>query len=712
MKNMLNAAIMLCMMVPGISWATDVSWTSKASMNTARSSPAALSYDGQVFAIAGLAQDGTRLGTLEKYDPASNAWTTLLPMPTGRPGLAFVETGEMFYALGGEGSTSGRWAPEVEVYNPATNTWSSKNDWAVPRNDLAYGAINGKIYLAGGRTGYGGTVATCEEYDPASDSWSTKTDMPLSVLSPASGVIDGKLYVAGGQHKDSETHYELVDSLQIYDPVANTWSTGAPMPTAFNSCCGVVSGNMFYVFGHASSGITVLAYDTETDTWETLSQNTAPDSYGAGACADGVVYYFGGDSDGTRSDETWAWAIDRLELPSTAAYVGDTVFVSITATFDAPTRSASMAFTVESSFIDSVTLTYSAFDGLSEASSVCNMNGDTVFVGLAAAEALSLTDEPVAHLRFHIKLNASPDTISLAWIADETDLDDVTPTLTDGELGITAGYGDVSRDGQITSHDAQMVLEQFARIRNDVSIVFADVSDNGRISAYDAALILYKVVNESYRFPVQDGDPPARAAHTAPRTLQVVQSGSGWVISVNDARGICSGGLTLNMPGEYAVRVTGGMMSAGSRDGDDVHVGFVSDGSGNPVLLHIEPVGATAEDLTLPGIVDAELNEGAIPLASTLVPTSLSLSQNAPNPFNPVTTIGFSLPEAGAMNLVIYDALGRQVRTLVSGQAEAGVYSVAWDGRDAVGRPVASGVYVYRLTTASGTLVRRMTMIR
>ena len=93
-------------------------------------------------------------------------------------------------------------------------------------------------------------------------------------------------------------------------------------------------------------------------------------------------------------------------------------------------------------------------------------------------------------------------------------------------------------------------------------------------------------------------------------------------------------------------------------------------------------------------------------------PIVLHLDQNAPNPFNPITTLRFGLPEAGEVQLVIYDMLGRPVRTLLSGVAQAGEYSLVWDGRDDAGRVAASGVYVYRLRTNAGTLVRRMTLVR
>ena len=78
-------------------------------------------------------------------------------------------------------------------------------------------------------------------------------------------------------------------------------------------------------------------------------------------------------------------------------------------------------------------------------------------------------------------------------------------------------------------------------------------------------------------------------------------------------------------------------------------------------------------------------------------PLRFSLDQNVPNPFNRMTTIRFSLPEAGAVRLAIYSIHGQLVRTLVDGPVQAGRHEVVWDGTDSRGAPAASGVYIYRL---------------
>ncbi len=83
------------------------------------------------------------------------------------------------------------------------------------------------------------------------------------------------------------------------------------------------------------------------------------------------------------------------------------------------------------------------------------------------------------------------------------------------------------------------------------------------------------------------------------------------------------------------------------------------------------------------------------------------LAQNSPNPFASATSIEFELPREADVKLRVYDAAGRRVRTLLEGSRPSGVHRVEWDGRDAAGRSVASGVYLYRLETPAGTETRK-----
>ena len=94
------------------------------------------------------------------------------------------------------------------------------------------------------------------------------------------------------------------------------------------------------------------------------------------------------------------------------------------------------------------------------------------------------------------------------------------------------------------------------------------------------------------------------------------------------------------------------------------------------------------------------------------MPTDYALEQNVPNPFNPSTTIEYRLPEAGDVQLVIYNLLGQEIRTLVQETMDAGFHSVVWDGTDEFGKQVASGIYIYRMSVGDITKVQRMMLLK
>ena len=91
------------------------------------------------------------------------------------------------------------------------------------------------------------------------------------------------------------------------------------------------------------------------------------------------------------------------------------------------------------------------------------------------------------------------------------------------------------------------------------------------------------------------------------------------------------------------------------------------------------------------------------------LPKEFRLYQNSPNPFNPSTVIRYDLPGDAFVELTVHDALGREIRSLVSGPRNAGRHSVVWDGRDNAGRSVGSGAYLYRVRVVSGGRTRQFT---
>ncbi len=95
------------------------------------------------------------------------------------------------------------------------------------------------------------------------------------------------------------------------------------------------------------------------------------------------------------------------------------------------------------------------------------------------------------------------------------------------------------------------------------------------------------------------------------------------------------------------------------------------------------------------------------------LPQAFALRPNVPNPFNPTTTIFYDVPQGGTdVTISIYDVSGRLVKTLVDDRRPAGTHQVVWDGRNASGNPVSTGVYFYRMVAGSFTDARRMVLLK
>ena len=95
-----------------------------------------------------------------------------------------------------------------------------------------------------------------------------------------------------------------------------------------------------------------------------------------------------------------------------------------------------------------------------------------------------------------------------------------------------------------------------------------------------------------------------------------------------------------------------------------------------------------------------------------MIPVSeTALKGNHPNPFNPETTIAYAIKDAGQVRLEIYNLKGQKVRTLVNGPQNSGNYRVVFNSRDDSGKPLASGIYLYRLTTGTYSSTRKMMLM-
>ena len=103
---------------------------------------------------------------------------------------------------------------------------------------------------------------------------------------------------------------------------------------------------------------------------------------------------------------------------------------------------------------------------------------------------------------------------------------------------------------------------------------------------------------------------------------------------------------------------------------------------------------------------------GVSPVEDAPAPAAFAVEQNFPNPFNPVTTIRFALPQAARTTVTVFDVRGRLVKTLVDAELAAAQHAVQWRGDDAGGRAVSAGIYFYRVISGDHQAVGRMALIK
>ena len=298
-------------------------------------------------------------------------------------------------------------------------------------------------------------------------------------------------------------------------------------------------------------------------------------------------------------------------------------------------------------------------------------------------------------------------------------------------------YGDVSRNGEVTAHDAALVLKYVIGLLqlDEDEKEAADVSGNESVTAYDASLILQYTVGIISRFPVESPEAPSMAGS---RIYQVkVEDASGKAgenaqAKINISGGTYSGRLSL----EYDEALLHAMEVSISPKGKDTLL-YYKLKDGELTIGYADREVKRERDL----VIKFKVSDKAMPESRThllikkieiddtkskievesgvfeIAPERTVLLQNYPNPFNPETWIPYKLSKDADVVIRIYDAKGRLVRILDLGDMRAGSYvskgrAAYWNGRNAQGESVASGVYFYRLQAGKFTATRKTILLK
>ncbi len=237
-------------------------WTNKAAMPTTRSRSASAVNAGIIYVFGGDDAAGTPLNTVEAYNPSTDSWSTLAPMPTPRRYAAAAAWGgtNKIYVLGGE--TAAGQINTVEVYDIATNSWSTLAPMPTSRGRLAAVAWTSgggfvTIYAMGGTDAAFAPLATVEAYDVTNNVWSTSASMPLPRARFAAVFYNGNILAVGG-----DTTTGATTAIDTYVASSNLWNATSDNLTTPRSKHGVVLvGQSLYVIGGDVAGIPTTQVD-------------------------------------------------------------------------------------------------------------------------------------------------------------------------------------------------------------------------------------------------------------------------------------------------------------------------------------------------------------------------------------------------------------------------------------------------------------------
>ena len=205
------------------------SWRMIEPMPVAVNHPGAATVDGRLFVVGGYRGPGLQNPTdaLQVYDPSEGTWTLAASMPTARGGLAAAALDGRVYAIGGARDSA---FGEVAFYDPMSDTWTSLAPLPTPRDHLGVGVIDDRIFAVGGRNQRGFTLATLEVYNPATDRWEALPDMPTGRSGHGVAVLDGCLYAFGGEGNEQDPAGMFAE-VESFNAETGTWTSLPPMPT-------------------------------------------------------------------------------------------------------------------------------------------------------------------------------------------------------------------------------------------------------------------------------------------------------------------------------------------------------------------------------------------------------------------------------------------------------------------------------------------------
>ncbi len=290
-------------------------WQTKSPMLTGRSGLGVAAFGGQIYAIAGEAEQGVTSVT-ELYDPDDDKWASLPEKPTAVKDVSAAVIGGKIYVPGGV-LQNGTVTDKLEIFNPAEAVWESGAPLPVPLSRYALAPYEGKLYIFGGWDGVQ-IVASVFEYAPDLNCWVEKSAMPTARAFAGAAVAIGRIFVIGGNDGQKPLAVNEVYQPDLDIETGQGWSEAAAMPTPREGMGVAGVADIIHVIGGQGSDgeFTSLGYIPENDAWQPIEAYEELGSQMGVAGLGEYLYIIGGKLEEHPVDTALAYrAIYTVSIP-------------------------------------------------------------------------------------------------------------------------------------------------------------------------------------------------------------------------------------------------------------------------------------------------------------------------------------------------------------------------------------------------------------
>ncbi|GAE87975.1 Kelch repeat-containing protein [Acetivibrio straminisolvens] len=270
-------------------------WTEKSNMPLPKAYHTSTVLNNKIYVIGGIDDDLLPTNTVQYFNPSNNSWTPATNMLTARYNASSATLSGAIYVAGGFNSG---YLKSVEAYNPSTGNWQSKANMNIARSSFGLASVNGKLYAISGKTTGNVRTNTVEEYDPSSNQWRFVANIPTPRSNFATAVVNGEIYVIGGLYTYGTDSNAKCPIIEKYNPITNTWTRVADIPTARSNLAAVAINGKIYAMGGLQDfvGVTYITeeYDVASNKWKKVAYSGTEREGHTASVVNNKIYTIGG----------------------------------------------------------------------------------------------------------------------------------------------------------------------------------------------------------------------------------------------------------------------------------------------------------------------------------------------------------------------------------------------------------------------------------